>query len=229
MASNRWVIPLAKFSERNSIRTNSNYFGNLFPNQSQKRSVSCLMRNSKKSIRLNPRSNFIPENIVSELIQITKEDVLKMVSNRWVIPLAKFSGRNSIRTNSTYFGDLFPNQSQKRFVSFFMKNSKKSMRLNPRSDSIPENIVSELIQITKEDVLKMVSNRWVIPLAKFSERNSIRTNSNYFGNLFPNQSQKRFVSCLMRNSKKSIRLNLRLTPSQKTLFQNWYRSQKKMF
>ena len=51
------IISMAEVSNWNSIRENQRYsepFRNLFPDQSEKCFVSCLMENGQKSIRLNP-------------------------------------------------------------------------------------------------------------------------------------------------------------------------------
>ena len=52
------MAALPKVSDRNSFRANQDYsdsYRYLYPNQSEKRFVSCMIKNGQKSIRLNPR------------------------------------------------------------------------------------------------------------------------------------------------------------------------------
>ena len=56
-----------------------------------------------------------------------------------------------------------------------------------------------------------------LSLAKVSDGYSLRANQIYsepFWNLFPNQSEKRFVSRLMKNGQESIRINLNQVSNQ---------------
>ena len=80
---------------------------------------------------------------------------------------------------------IISNQSEKRFVSRLMKNGKKSIR---QSDLMRGNYQNESNPIRKQ-VFNPIS---------VSEPMRI----------IPNQSEKRFVSHLMKNGQKSIRPNL---------------------
>ena len=142
---------------------------------------------TKFSIRINPSSDWSKPNFQSELI--------------WMNPSSEWLGLILMRT--------IPNQSEKRFLSRLMKNGQKSIRLNPINSETSIRMNPNQHEI-KFSIWINPSSDWTKPSFQL-ELIWMNPSLEWLGLILmrtiPKQSEKRFVSRLMKNCQKSIPLN----------------------